>query len=407
MKTPTYLTCATYGAFFAVCALVSPVHATNRVVNTSTEKSSGFATGTIDPFSTCTTLPANRGVVTTLNGQPCVKFQWHEANYNGTRTARGTEACSALAIEKEGWYGFYIYLPNPGFPMNKKSGIAQWFADNSACNSWMGMLDMVNNDLTISHRGNCGTPTTAVVYPNFPRNRWVSIIAHVVVSHQNAGHFEVFVDGVSHYNAKNINFGFDKWTSSDALQAPVHIGLKFGQYDFDAGNFDKNEVRTSYYTNVTQVVGNPSGVLEYIRNPIPGSPTNPGPGPKPVAMTYQAESAVVAGGAAVESKNVNFIGKGYVNFSTAAGTLTFEKIDGQSGGARTLEIRYALGVPAARTGQLVVNGVTTSINFSSTGDWSKWAVKTVPVKLNVGTANIIQFKSTGNDLANIDEITLR
>lgn len=399
MKIPAHLTCATSSALLALSALVPSAHATNQLVNTSVEKSSGFANGTFEPFSTCTTINANRGVATILDGQPCVKFQWHAANYNGTRLARGTEGCSPLKFQKEGWYGFYIYLPNPGFPMNKTSGLAQWFADSSACNSWMGMLDLDNNDLTISHRGNCGSPKSAVVYPNFPRNRWVSIITHVVASHLGAGRFQIFVDGVSRYDAQNINFGFDKWTSADELQAPVQIGLKFGQYDFDSAHYDKDEVRTSYYTNITQIVGNPPGVMEHIRNPIPGWSNE--------AATYQAEAALVGGGAMVETKNANFVGKGYVNFSANAGTLTFDKINGGPGGAKTLEVRYALGVAASRSGQLVVNGVTTTIDFSTTGDWSKWAVKTIPVKLNVGTTNTIQFKSSGKDLANIDEITSR
>lgn len=256
-------------ALLAIVGLVSSAYATNAVVNTSTEKSSGFTNGTLSPFYTCTTLPVNAGVAMTHNGQPCVKFVWHEANYDGTRTGRGTEACSTLQVQKEAWFGFYINLPDPGYPKNKSAGIAQFFANNSACNSWTAMLNLINNDLRISHRGNCGTPTDVLVYSNFPRNRWVSIATHVVASHLGHGSVEVFVDGVSRYKATNINFAFDSWTSTDSLQSPVNIGMKFGQYDYDDAHYDNNEVRTSYYTNVTQIKGNPSGVLSYIRNPIP------------------------------------------------------------------------------------------------------------------------------------------
>lgn len=249
----------------------SSARATNQAVDTATEKSSGFTNCQLAPFSTCTTLPANAGVATVLNGQPCIKFEWHQAKYDGTRTARGTEACTTIAIQKEAWFGFYIYLPSPGYPLNKEAGVAQWFANNSACSSWTGMLVLRNNDLMISHRSACVTPTDAVIYPNFPRNQWVSVITHVVASHLNAGRFEIFIDGVSKYNATGINFGFDKWTTDDALQSPVNIGLKIGQYDYDEAQFDVGEVRTSYYTNVTQILGNPSGILDYIRFPIPGA----------------------------------------------------------------------------------------------------------------------------------------
>jgi|GEM_PF-5392384 len=257
-------------AGFSLVCLGEAVQAANQVVDTSTEKSGGFING-LAPFHTCTTYKNNEGVATQLDGQPCIKFAWHEAGYDGTRVGRGTEACSSLAIQKEGWYGFYIYLPDPGYPKDKEAGVAQWFANNSACSSWAGMLIMLNNDLKISHRRACVTPTDAVIYPNFPRNRWVSIVTHFVVSHLKAGQFEIFIDGVSKYRATGIDFGFDTWTTDDALQAPNNIGLKFGQYDYDEGNFTPNEVRTSYYTNVTQIIGNPPGALDYIRFPIPVS----------------------------------------------------------------------------------------------------------------------------------------
>lgn len=286
----SFLRAACAGLFAAFCVFTS-ARAATQVVDTSTEKTSGFTNGQFAPFYTCTTLPVNAGVATTLNGQPCVKFEWHQANYDGTRTARGTEACSTLQIQKEGWYGFYIYLPDPGYPMNKEAGVAQWFANNSTCSSWTAMLILRNNDLTISHRGTCGTSTNATVYANFPRNRWVSIVTHVVASHLNAGQFEIYVDGVSKYSVSGINFGFDHWTADDALESPNNIGLKFGQYDYDDSHFDTNEVRTSYYTNVTQIVGNPAGALDYIRLPVV-APSAPPAAPTGVVATGVASNRI-------------------------------------------------------------------------------------------------------------------
>lgn len=269
MKLRHALHCRVGALALGVLSFVGSLRATTQMVDTSSEKSTGFTNGGFGPFSTCTTYPVNAGVVTTLDGQPCIKFTWHQANYNGTRVGRGTEACSTLQIQKEAWFGFYLYLPDPGYPLNKEAGVAQWFANNSACSSWTGMLIMRNNDLIISHRSFCGPPTDAVVAANFPRNRWVSVITHVVASHLNAGLFEVYIDGVSKYSVSKINFGFDKWTTDDMLLAPVNIGLKIGQYDYDEANFDLNETRTSYYTNVTQILGNPAGILDYIRYPVP------------------------------------------------------------------------------------------------------------------------------------------
>jgi len=128
--------------------------------------------------------------------------------------------------------------------------------------------------------------------------------------------------------------------------------------------------------------------------------------PPATGITYPAEAAAIAGGASFESVNAGFNGSGYVNFSPSNGTLTFSNVDGGAGGAKTLQIRFALG-NTSRTGQLIVNGVATSITFPSTATWTTWSRLTVATTLNSGKTNTIQFKTTGNDLANIDEITVQ
>jgi hypothetical protein len=131
-------------------------------------------------------------------------------------------------------------------------------------------------------------------------------------------------------------------------------------------------------------------------------------GTPPVGDTYQAENATVGGAtpAFVESTNGGYNGTAYVNFNTTTSTLTFNNVDGNGGGTKSLAIRYALGATAARTGSLTVNGVTQSITFQPTGAWTTWQTLTVNITLNNTTTNSIQFAATGNDLANIDEITV-
>lgn len=121
---------------------------------------------------------------------------------------------------------------------------------------------------------------------------------------------------------------------------------------------------------------------------------------------FQGEDGVVAGGAATENTNAGFKGSGYVNFQTAGSTLTFSGVSGNGGGVKTLTIRYALG-NGARTGVIIVNGVSQPLSFPTTGSWTTWAedVK-VNATLNNNNSNTIQFASTGNDLANIDQFTV-
>jgi pectate lyase len=122
------------------------------------------------------------------------------------------------------------------------------------------------------------------------------------------------------------------------------------------------------------------------------------------SVVYQTESGTVGGGTVVESTNGGFIGTGYVNASATGGFSQNSNVDGRGGGSKTLRIRYALGVTAARTGRLVVNGVATNISFNGTGAWTTWATQNVTVMLNNNTSNVIRFESTGADLANIDQI---
>jgi lysophospholipase L1-like esterase len=122
--------------------------------------------------------------------------------------------------------------------------------------------------------------------------------------------------------------------------------------------------------------------------------------------THQGESAVFSGGAFAESTNSGFRGSGYVNFPLNGGSASFNSVDGSSGGAKKLTIRYANGSGAARTGALVVNGVSSSITFPATSSWTSWATLDVSITLVAGTSNTIALRSTGSDLANIDEIAI-
>jgi hypothetical protein len=57
------------------------------------------------------------------------------------------------------------------------------------------------------------------------------------------------------------------------------------------------------------------------------------------------------------------------------GFAQINNVDGRGGGSKSLRIRFALGVTAARTGRLVVNGVGTNITFNGTGAWTTWAAE--------------------------------
>ena len=122
------------------------------------------------------------------------------------------------------------------------------------------------------------------------------------------------------------------------------------------------------------------------------------------SVVYQTENGTVGGGTVFESSNGGFNGTGYVNASASGGFSQNSNVDGRGGGSKTLRIRFALGATAARTGRLVVNGVASTLTFNPTGAWTSWATQNVTVTLNNNAVNTIRFESTGQDLANIDQV---
>jgi hypothetical protein len=124
------------------------------------------------------------------------------------------------------------------------------------------------------------------------------------------------------------------------------------------------------------------------------------------SVTYQAELASLGGGTVTESSNGGYNGTGYVNSSVTGGFAQINNVDGRGGGSKTLRIRFALGVTAARSGRLLVNGVASNITFNGTGAWTTWSTQNVTVTLNNNSTNTVRFESTGQDLANIDQIEI-
>ncbi len=130
-------------------------------------------------------------------------------------------------------------------------------------------------------------------------------------------------------------------------------------------------------------------------------------GPNPGPVTIQAETAALAGGAVVESNRAGFNGTGFVNFPATGGSAQMQSVNGGAGGVRTLRIRFANGGATARTGRLRINGASQGITFGTTGGWTNWATLDVAVTLTSGSSNTLRFESSGQDLANLDEVSIQ
>ncbi|WP_426514149.1 carbohydrate-binding protein [Dactylosporangium sp. McL0621] len=123
--------------------------------------------------------------------------------------------------------------------------------------------------------------------------------------------------------------------------------------------------------------------------------------------TYQAESAALAGGAAVATDHSGYTGTGFVGGYT----------DGNKGNAATtftvaagnqLALRYANGTGSAKTLSLYVGGVKLrQITLAATANWDTWATATEPVSLT-GASNTVayRFDSTDSGNVNLDSVTV-
>lgn len=153
------------------------------------------------------------------------------------------------------------------------------------------------------------------------------------------------------------------------------------------------------------VNGNGYRNIEDYINSLAGGTTPPPPPPPPTSSTFQAESAVMSGGTVAEITNTGFAGTGYANLPTTGGVLEFQNVSVSTAGNRTIRLRYALGATTARTGRLLINGTAQNITFNPTGAWTTWSDLDVTVSLNSGS-NTIRLESTGQDLSNIDQLSI-
>ncbi|MCP5545615.1 MAG: carbohydrate-binding protein [Akkermansiaceae bacterium] len=123
-----------------------------------------------------------------------------------------------------------------------------------------------------------------------------------------------------------------------------------------------------------------------------------------VTTTMQAEDAAFNG--SLDSNHTGFHGSGFINSAASGSFIEWSGVDGGIGGAATLTFRFALGATAARTGRLVINGSAQDLTFAPTGAWNAWATMDVPASLPAGPGNTIRLETNGQDLANIDEISV-
>ena len=124
-------------------------------------------------------------------------------------------------------------------------------------------------------------------------------------------------------------------------------------------------------------------------SPTPTPTPTPTPSPTPATITrYEAEKALLGGGAKVDTIHAGFTGTGFVDYADNVANSYVEFSVSQTG-ARTLIFRYANGSTVNRPCKVTVNGtVVGTLNFAPTGAWTTWSTCTLSnVNLGAATGN--------------------
>ena len=129
--------------------------------------------------------------------------------------------------------------------------------------------------------------------------------------------------------------------------------------------------------------------------------------PAPVAVTYEAENAVL-NGAVVTNVITGYMGTGFVDYLKPSDDYVEWTVNVAAAGQYNLAFRYALsGIGVNRPLQISVNSqvVNAGLAFPGTGNWTTWLTTETIVALNAGT-NTIRATAIGSSGANVDNLTV-
>ena len=126
-------------------------------------------------------------------------------------------------------------------------------------------------------------------------------------------------------------------------------------------------------------------------------------------VTYEAESAILSGGASKNTNHSGYSGTGFVDgfFNSTTAQTSFAVIVGSAGGYG-LTLRYSAGNGTSSNTGLYVNGSRIkSVVFNITPSWDTWSDETETVPLNAGS-NTIAYKAetSSGSCINLDKLTV-
>lgn len=130
--------------------------------------------------------------------------------------------------------------------------------------------------------------------------------------------------------------------------------------------------------------------------------------PAPTSITLQELEPGICTQVLFETRNGGFTGAGYINTPNDLAARVDWSVISPLGGSHTLEIRFANGAAAARSGQVFVNGAENGLDaeMPPTDAWTNWQTVSVTVDLVAGENTISLRPITNGGLASIDALTV-
>jgi uncharacterized repeat protein (TIGR02543 family) len=125
--------------------------------------------------------------------------------------------------------------------------------------------------------------------------------------------------------------------------------------------------------------------------------------------TYEAENAVLSGGAAKNTNHTGYSGTGFVDgfFNSTTAQVSFT-VNVASAGSYSLTLRYSAGNGASSNTGLYVNGTKLkNVTCNATSNWDTWADEVETVTLNAGSNTILyKTESSSGSCINLDRIVV-
>ena len=138
-------------------------------------------------------------------------------------------------------------------------------------------------------------------------------------------------------------------------------------------------------------------------------PPTPQPTPKPEGIVYEAEDALLSGGALLAMDHEGYSGKGFVaGYYQGTGQKTAFRVKSAEEGKRRAVFRFGNAMGSEQTLGLYVNGqFIQKVKFKDLGDWDNWDDSTVDLVLKKGTNQVALQKDRDDGCINLDYLAVR